>query len=419
MAEIFTVTLPDIGEGVIEGEVIEWLKEVGDAVDQDEPVVVVMTDKATVELPAPAPGMISKHYFRPGEISIKDKPLYDIEVAAGASLPAKAPAVAEESPPQRSKERPATRTRPQATPSGQTAEGKALATPGTRRLAQELGIDINEVTATGPHGRVTADNLRDFLAPQGANKSSSQRAAPIIGASTPIHRFDSDERIPVIGVRNYIAEKMVEASYLIPSFSYFETLDAGKLFQLRSNSKAEAAKHGVKLTFTPYFVRALSLCISKHPEMNASFDLDNKEIVIHKRQNIGIAMKTHRGVIVPVLKDVQEMSFHELIRAFEELKERALNNKLSNADMQEATLTLSNFGTEGGVWATPIINYPEVVILGLARIQETPAVYRGELAIRKTLNCSWCADHRVLDGHMIAEISNTFASLIQNPARLL
>lgn len=421
MSETFCVPLPDIGEGVVEGEVIEWLKEEGEFAEQDEPVVVVMTDKATVELPAPHPGVISKHYYQPGEIAIRDEPLYDIELAVaitvGGDKPP-SPSVKKE------KKSPSLKSCPKAAkPDPVERKGKkALATPAVRKLAKELGVSLEDVPGTGPMGRVLREDVQRFFSGRPLSPSRSRgRAGPQVapGESTPIHRLPGDEVQPLMGFRNFIAEKMVESKYLVPHFAYFSRLDATRLVQMRQKSKAEAASHGVKLTFMPYFIRALSLALKEYPQFNSSVDLEEKTHVIHHEQNIGIAMKAKEGLIVPVLKGVQNLSFHELIQRYDALRQKALEDALEASDMKESTITVSNFGTEGGLYATPIINYPEVCILGLGRMEKEPVVRGDQVVIRPMLNLSWCGDHRVLDGDKMAAFSNLFIKLLENPAHLL
>ena len=399
MSDIFTVVLPDIGEGVVEGEVIEWLKSEGDSLEQDEPVVLVMTDKATVELPAPYPGKLSKQHFSAGQVAIKDKPLYDIAVAKGVTLVTKKEKKAEA--PKREKqqvEMPAP---------GVAVNGSGgLAAPATRKLARELGVAIGQLNGSGPDGIVTKS---DVIGARGGV------AAP----TTPITRFPDDEIQPVQGLRALIADRMSESRRVIPDFSYFAQMDATRLVQMRGRSKRQAAEENLKLTYMPFFIRALSMALQEHPQFNASFDGERREIVLHKQHNIGIAVKTPLGLIVPVLKGVQEMGLHEVIRAYDDLVKRAQNHGLDPSEMKDGTITISNFGTVGGVWATPIINYPEVCILGVGRIEKRPVVVRDELTIRDMLNLSWSGDHRVIDGDMCASFSNHFVSLLENPSRIL
>jgi pyruvate dehydrogenase E2 component (dihydrolipoamide acetyltransferase) len=355
MSDIFTVNLPDIGEGVVEGEVIQWLKKVGEPIKQDEPVVIVMTDKATVELPAPKPGKLAKQYIEPGQKATLHKPLYDIELGVEVK--------------------------------------KVLATPATRRLAREKGININLATASGKDGRVTPQDL----APQKSSEES------------------------LIGIRKLMAEKMAESKRIIPHFSYFEEVEVSRLVKLRENFKKKGESQKIQVTYIPFFIRALSLTIQKFPIINSFIDMQAKKILYHESHNIGIAMSTDLGLIVPVIKNVQKLSLEETIKAYEEIKAHATANKLQPSDMKDATITISNFGAfgNGGLWATPIINVPEVAILAINKIQKRPHVKGEELQVSDMLNLSWSFDHRVIDGNLASQISHYFAGLVHNPGSLL
>ncbi len=408
MKKTFTVTLPDIGEGVVEGEVVEWRKEVGDELKQDEPVVVVMTDKATVELPAPYPGRLMKQYYQPGQVAIKDLPLYDIELLEeikeeaeeelrplAASIPEK---VAEPKP---IEER------------GLTT--KILATPPIRHLAKQMGLDLQEINGTGKDGRIMKEDLHRYSHhPKTKVLAKEEKMA--------LPKLEGDKIQPLIGIRSLMAKKMAESKAKIPHFSYFEQVDVTRLIQMREKFKVEAAKEHLSVTFMPFFIRALSLSLEKYPIVNSSLDVSSNQLIIHKQHNIGVAISTKSGLIVPVLKNVQMMTLPDLIRAYLTLKEKALNEKLTSSDMKDATITISNFGVlgnGGGLWATPIIRFPEAAILATAKIQKLPMVKNDAIAVRDVLNLSWSFDHRIIDGELAAIFSHHFATLLLNPAPLM
>lgn len=390
---ILTVKMPDIGEGVVEGEVVEWLKKVGDPIKQDEPIVIVMTDKATVELPAPKPGFLAKQYYAVGQIAIRDKPLYDIETDEMEKAP-------------QTKETPSVSKAENITPKKiPTQTGKALAIPPIRKLAKEMGIDIQTIQGTGKEGRITIDDLKKQVG----------------SLSFPVVEREDDEIVPLVGIRHLMAKKMKESKQVIPHFSYFEQVDATRLIQLRENFKKEAEKEGIHLTYIPFIIRALSLTLKKYPTVNSSLDPSSTKLALHKHHHVGIAMSTSLGLIVPVLKEVQNLSLFDLIRAYHELKQKAMANKLSPSDMKDGTISISNFGVlgNGGLWATPIINYPEAAILALAKIKKQPLVRNNTLVVRDVLNLSWSFDHRIIDGDLAAHFSHHFTDLLQNPAALL
>jgi pyruvate dehydrogenase E2 component (dihydrolipoamide acetyltransferase) len=408
MNKVVTVKLPDIGEGVVEGEVIEWLKQVNDLVQQDEPVVIVMTDKATVELPSPAPGKLVKQYCRVGEMAVKDKPLYDIQVSEEAIIapPTPLPKVEVE------KAAIAPSKKEAITPERTVSQGqKALATPKTRQLAKEMGLDINLIQGTGREGQVTLEDL----------KMTHEASIKTEKVPSPILHLPGDEEKPLVGIPALMAKKMAESKAKIPHFSYFEQAEATRLVQLRQKYNEEAIKQGHHVTYMPFLIKALSLTLKQYPTVNSSLDTVQTCLIIHRSHNVGIAINTSLGLIVPVIKDVQDMSLKEIVYAYEDLKNRALTGHLKSQDMKDSTITISNFGVlgGGGLWATPIINYPEVAILAVARIQKQPIVKNDNVVIRDVLNLSWSFDHRIIDGDLAATFSHHFATFIQNPAPLL
>jgi pyruvate dehydrogenase E2 component (dihydrolipoamide acetyltransferase) len=407
MSQIFTVVMPDIGEGVMEGEVVHWLKKLNDPLMQDEPVVTLMTDKATVELPAPYPGKLAKIYYQEGQIALRDKPLYDIEVDENIVLKQ-----AEKKPePSQQEKQQVVKTEKAPTTINKTSTARSLAAPPTRKLAQNLGIDIDQVNGTGPEGRVTNDDVVRYHAGV---------CQPEISQTQPLH-LSGDSEEAITGIRNLMSKKMSEAHRIVPQFAYFERFDATRLVQLRLKFKEAGVKEGIAITFMPFIIKALSLTLKKYPVVNSSVDQASNKIILHKHHNIGIAIASKGGLIVPVLKDVQNMTIEEVIRKYSELREKAMNNKLLPSDMKESTITISNFGVleGGGVWATPIVNYPEVAILGIGRIHKHPVVRNDEVVIRDVLNLSWGFDHRIVDGELAAHVSHEMSSLLQDPAPLM
>ena len=406
MPHVLIVNLPDIGEGVVEGEIIDWLKKEGDILKQDEPVVIVMTDKATVELPAPKPGKLHKAYLKPGEMAAKGKPVYSIELAEGEILPAEMHAepkkIATKSPcPIKAS---VVETAPKDTSLG------VQTLPSTRKLAKDLGIDLATVKGTGKEGRIELHDLKTCF-PQ--TSFSCQEEVPL--------RLQDSEELPLLGIKLLMAKKMSEAKTFIPHFSYFEQADASRIVKLKSSTAEKGKEESVKVTWTPFFIRALSLTIEKYPIMNASLDMNNHKIIQHIHHNIGIAIASPFGLIVPVLHDVQKLSFRELVFAFEDMKKRAFSNQLAPHEFKEGTISLSNFGVlgGGGQWATPIIHHPQVAILAIARVQKQPVVKNDTIVACDVVNLCWSFDHRIIDGDLAASISDYFTQLIQNPARLL
>ena len=415
MADIFTVNLPDIGEGVVEGEVVEWLKAEGENLAQDEPVVLVMTDKATVELPAVHPGKLSKQYIPTGEIAIKDKPLYDIELAEGVEVDGGVKAAPAKDEP-KTESAPAKAAAPaQAAPAPRASGEKVLATPSTRHYARQKGVDIQLVSGSGKGGRVTREDVDLF--------ASGGGTLPIFGSSrvssTPVHNFEDDERIPLKGVRKVIAERMVESKTIIPHFAYFDEVDLTELVKIRAALKPIAADEGVKLSYLPFFVKAMSQALDKFPMVNSSIDLQTQEIVIHKVHNFGIAVASDNGLIVPVVRDVQNKNLLQIAEEIADLAERTRNGRIKSEELKGSTITISNIGAIGGLFATPIINYPEVAILGMTKLQKRPVVRNDEIVIRQMMNLAWCFDHRVIDGSVAAEYSNEVIANLETPTKMM
>jgi pyruvate dehydrogenase E2 component (dihydrolipoamide acetyltransferase)/2-oxoisovalerate dehydrogenase E2 component (dihydrolipoyl transacylase) len=282
---------------------------------------------------------------------------------------------------------------------------KAKAIPKVRHEAKEWNINLDSLTGSGPEGRITEEDLHHALAQS--------------KVSTSPQSMEGDEEQPLIGVRGLMARKMHETH--IPQFSYFEQVEATHLIQLRHNIQDKAAQDGIHLSYMPFFIRALSLTMVSFPQVNASIDMNGGKVLLHKQHNIGIAMASPNGLIVPVLKSVETMGLSELIHAYETMKAKALSGKLSSADMKEGTISISNFGVLGGegMWATPMIMEPEVAILAVAKIRKAAVVKGEQVVVRDVLPVSWSFDHRFIDGELAAKISHHYCSLIKNPASLL
>lgn len=398
MKKIKTVTLPDIGEGVVEGEVIAWLKNLNDSLLQDEPVVVVMTDKATVELPAPCPGKLVKCYKKIGEIAFFNQPLYDIELEEEIDTET----ALEVNPlPDKEKEEKVFLEEKKEANIFKKPTGKVLAAPPIRKLAKEFDLDLSKIEGSGKEGRILHRDL----------SSKKSKVLHLLG----------DKEVTLTGISALMAKKMTESMQEIPQFSYFEQVDATRLVQLREKLKEEAKAHSISVTYMSIIIRALSLALEKYPEVNSSFDPLKNAMILHTSHNIGIAISSDLGLIVPVLKNVEKMNLKELFYSYDALIKRAKTHQLKPSDMKDSTITISNFGVlgGGGQFATPIINPPEAAILGIGRVHKAPFVRNAELEVREVLNLSWTFDHRLIDGDLAASFSHYFASFLLNPAQIL
>jgi pyruvate dehydrogenase E2 component (dihydrolipoamide acetyltransferase) len=391
---VYEFRLPDIGEGVAEGEVVRWLVKEGDALKEDQPMVEIMTDKATVEIGSPRVGRVAKRMFAEGDRCPVGKVLIVIEVEGDAPPMAKpsAPAAAA---PKASAADPAAKG---GNKIGNGATGNTvLATPATRKLARDIGVDIREVAGSGRAGRVTVDDVR---AHGGGGAVPQPTSAP---------RADG-VRIPFRGMRRKIAETLVRSKHTAPHVTYVEEIDCTELVALRGALNARQAG-GEKLSFLPFIIKATIAALRKYPQMNAMLDDAAGEIIQWQSFHIGLATATENGLLVPVIRDADTKSLLELGREIERLAEATRTGKATRDDLVGSTFTITSLGALGGVMATAIINPPEVAILGVHRISKRPSVVGDKIVIRDLMNLSLSFDHRVIDGfdaaQFVAEIKRT------------
>lgn len=424
------VKLPELGEGVTEGELVKWLVKVGDTVKPDQPVAEIMTDKATVEVPTPVAGTVKELKFKEGEIIQVEKIIVVLEGgAAGATaaapkkeekpMPATAhAAVAQNAPTTQSfaaKSAPAASTSSPIYPP--VADSKVLATPATRRLARESGVDINQIAGTGLAGRVTREDILGNGA--GAVSGGAQARTSIPRPAYQGQGGAAEERVAMRGIRKKIAENLQMAKSIIPHFTLMDEANVTELVQLREGLKAQAEKAGTKITYLPFVMKALIATIREFPSFNASIDDAASEIVYKKYFNIGFAADTPNGLVVPVIKNADQKTLLEISREILDLSKRARDGKLKSEEMKGATITITNIGSVGGTYATPIINHPEVAILGMYKIMEKPVIKNGELMAEKFMNFTVTADHRLIDGAVAANFLKAFFQRIENPGALM
>jgi pyruvate dehydrogenase E2 component (dihydrolipoamide acetyltransferase) len=404
---IYEFRLPDIGEGVVEGEVVRWLVKEGDPLREDQPMVEIMTDKATVEIPAPRAGRVGKRMFAEGQLCPVGKVLITIELEEGASEGAAkiasktAPAAAAVARP------PAARAPALAARAG---DGTVLATPATRKLARDLSVDIRGVAGTGPSGRITSDDVRRQAG--GGGRGAGVPAVP------PLPREPGDVAIPFRGLRRRIAENMVRAKHTAAHFTYVEEVDCTDLVTLRQGVNAKLGAAGGKLSFLPFIVKATASALRKFPQLNAALDEAAGEIVQRKHIHMGLATATEAGLIVPVVRDADTRTVADLGREIERLAEATRSNKASREDLSGSTFTITSLGALGGLLAVPIINHPEVAILGVHKISKRPAVRDGAIVIRDLMNLSISVDHRVVDGYDAARFIAEIKATLEAPATL-
>lgn len=412
--------LPDIGEGIVECELVEWLVSEGDLVEEDQPIADVMTDKALVQIPAIKAGKIAKLHYRKGQLAKVHAPLFAIEVEQTASAPAATN----------------TDTVSNAAPTAQTVnaeparQGKALASPAVRRMARSLDIDLSQVPGTGKHGRVYKEDITRFQ--QGASNVSTPSTTQVkeapaqatqasqtqVPTSTVTQRADTVE--PIRGVKAVMARMMVESVSSIPHFTYCEEFDLTDLVTLRESMKVKYSSDEVKLTMMPFFMKSMSLALSQFPVMNSQVNADCTELTYKARHNIGMAVDSKVGLLVPNIKDVQDKSILEVAAEITRLTQAARSGRVAPADLKDGTISISNIGALGGTVATPIINKPEVAIVALGKLQTLPRFNaKGEVEARQIMQVSWSGDHRVIDGGTIARFCNLWKQYLEQPQEML
>jgi pyruvate dehydrogenase E2 component (dihydrolipoamide acetyltransferase) len=416
--------LPDIGEGVAEGEVVQWFVKEGDRVAEDAPLVSVLTDKANVEIPSPKNGTVLKLHAAVGEKVKVGGLLVTIEPAGpggAASPPAATPRPAAASPVPKAAASVVPSKPSPATPTPST--GSVSASPFVRRLAAERGIDLAQVRGSGPGGRIVEADLTGG----GPTAAPSNEPAPPVGEAAPPSRSpapaaptdDVAERIPIRGIRRVIAEHMTESTHRAAPFTYVEEVDVTELVALRDRMAKHVEKQGVRLSYLPFIVKGVVAGLRAYPRMNATMDDEKNELVVRSAYNIGMATAAPDGLIVPVVRHADEKSVAQLAREIQDLAERGKAGKLSRNELSGSTFTITSLGALGGVLATPILNYPEVGILGVHKIVRRP-VYRadGTLGPADLMNLSVTLDHRVLDGIIGAQFLATVKGYLEDPHQL-
>jgi pyruvate dehydrogenase E2 component (dihydrolipoamide acetyltransferase) len=426
---VYEFRLPDIGEGVAEGEVVKWFVQPGDTIREDAPLVSVLTDKANVEIPSPKSGTVVAIHAKEGEKVKVGGLLVTIEVAGAGGAAPPAPKPAEAAAPAVALAAPAAAT-PSA-PGGAASPapgGRVLASPYLRRLAAERGLDLNQVHGSGPGGRITEADLVVGASPPataspGIAPTTTEAPPPTTPAPLPsVASVASDaefERVPIRGVRRVIAEHMTEATHRAAHFTYVEEVDVTELVRLRDRMAKHVEKNAVKLSYLPFIVKAIVAGLRSQPWMNARMDDEHQELHVYRDVHIGIATAAPEGLIVPVVRNVETKSIAKLAKEIQELAERGRAGKLTRAELTGGTFTITSLGALGGVLATPILNYPEVAILGVHRIVRRPVYLPdGTLAPAHLMNLSVSLDHRVLDGIVGAQFVHVVKGHLEDPHQL-
>lgn len=448
----FTFRLPDIGEGIHEGEIVKWFVKPGDQVKEDDILAEVQNDKAVVEIPSPVDGTVEEIFVEEGTVAIVgdalirfDAPGYEdlklkgddhhdanesakteaqVQATAEAGQAVKKEAVADEAQAPK-KEAPATNNVQEV-----ASNKRIIAMPSVRKYAREKGVDIAQVTGTGKNGRVMKEDIESFLS--GGSQAQAIEEVTVQEASVAESTTENAKAAPVVlegefpetrekmsGIRKAIAKAMVHSKHTAPHVTLMDEVDVSALVAHRKQFKDVAAEQGVKLTYLPYVVKALISTLRKFPEFNRSLDDATQEIIQKHYYNIGIAADTERGLLVPVIKHADRKSVFGLSSEINELAVKARDGKLAPHEMKGASMSITNIGSAGGQWFTPVINHPEVAILGIGRISEKPVIKNGEIVAAHVLALSLSFDHRMIDGATAQNALNHLKRLLSEPQLLL
>jgi pyruvate dehydrogenase E2 component (dihydrolipoamide acetyltransferase)/2-oxoisovalerate dehydrogenase E2 component (dihydrolipoyl transacylase) len=417
--------LPPMGEGLFEVELVRWLVKPGDAVDRGQSLMEVMSDKATMEVPAPFAGTVTQTAAEPGskikvgQVVLRYDPAGDGQ-PSGERQPVPTQRAGDVSPPRDS---PATSHGPRGTdvprsPNGHPVAAPArlpAAAPSVRHLARKLGVDLARVRGTGPAGRVLLEDLAPFLSPKAAPDARPARPETV-GLDFGV----AGTRVKLLGLRRKIAEHMVAAKKAIPDYSYIDECDLTELVHLRAQLKDTFGKAGVRLTYLPFFVKAAARALKEVPIVNCTYDESAEEMVLHDRYNVGVAVATPQGLVVPVVKDADKKDVAAIATEIDRLSADCRSGRPKLEDLKGGTFTVTSIGGIGGLISTPIINHPEVGIMGVGKVVRRP-VYdaHGQLRPADLIYLSFTFDHRIVDGAIGAAFGNAVVKHLQNPASLL
>ncbi len=456
----FEFKLPDIGEGVTEGEIVEWHVSPGDAVKEDDPMVEVMTDKATVTIGAPKDGTIQDLKYGVGDIAAVGSVLVVIDMEGATAVGAPAPEAAAASAPAPKKD-----DGPAATAVGDIKEAlpgashfqsrsngangkggnghaephsgyfseRPLATPATRKLARDMNVDLRQVPPSGSKGRVTKEDVKSFAsgggglqtvepspprgAPQSAKAPVAARAP--IAIRTPEDERALEDRKPFVGIRRKIAERMQTTKNTAAHFTFVEECDVGRLIDLRARLKPRAEAEGIRLSYLPFIVKAVVASLKKHPVLNSALDVAANELVTRRYYHIGMAAATDAGLMVPVIRNADQLTLLEVAREIDRLGDGARAGKLTPQELSGSTFTITSLGKQGGLFATPILNMPEVGILGVHQMKQKPVVRDGQIVVGDVMLLSLSFDHRIVDGHIGAAFAYDVIDYLEDPGRLM
>ncbi len=427
----YVIRLPDVGEGVAEAEIVAWHVGIGDRIEEDQATIDIMTDKATVEMTAPVSGVVVALHGEIGQMVPVGSPLIELTLDEAVDAPIGAPVDALVD----ALDGPETPTLPETIAAGgapAALPGTAvsdlakpttvvpdqanapLAAPATRRRASELGVDLRSVSGTGPDHRVTPEDLQAFVSRRDGlpSRQADQPAGPEGIQKTGV------KEVALVGLRRRIAERMGEAKRRIPHFGYVEEFDLTELEALRKELNADRSEEQPKLTLLPFFMRAVVRLVPQFPQVNARFDDDAGILRMHDAVHVGIATQTPGGLMVPVVRHAEALDLWQSARELERVTRAARDGSARREELTDSTITLTSLGALGGVSATPVINHPEVAIIGPNKLVERPVVVGGQIVVRTMMNVSSSFDHRIVDGYDAARFIQGMKRLIERPALL-
>jgi len=424
----FEFKLPDIGEGIHEGEIVKWFVKPGDEINEDDVLAEVQNDKAVVEIPSPVKGKVLELKVSEGEVATVGQVIVTFDAPGYENLQFKGDDH-EEAPKEEAKEEAKAEEAVSTKENEVGTNRRVIAMPSVRKYAREKGVDIRQVVGSGKNGRVLKEDIDVFL---NGGEAKVQAEEPQVQAETKEEVKETAQQAPVVlegefpetrekmsGIRKAIAKAMVNSKHTAPHVTLMDEVDVTELVLHRKKFKAVAAEQGVKLTYLPYVVKALTSALKKYPVLNTSID-DATDEVIHKHYyNIGIAADTDKGLLVPVVKHADRKSIFQISDEINQLATKAREGKLLPTEMKGASCTITNIGSAGGQWFTPVINHPEVAILGIGRIQEKAIVKDGEIVAAPVLALSLSFDHRMIDGATAQNALNHIKRLLNDPQLLL
>jgi len=421
----YVFKLPDLGEGTVEAEIVGWRVKPGDTVAEDEVVVEVMTEKAAVEVPAPVSGRVLSITGAPGDMVPVGAELIVLETESAGAAAASAAVPASATPP--AARAPAAAAAPRTSGNGAAAvhalepaaarSTRVATSPATRRRAHEAGVDLRQVAGSGPNGRIVPKDLDAYVARRG-QAPTPLRAAPKAVPAARGAAAGATEEIKVIGLRRVIAQRMTEAKRNIPHFAYVEELDITELESLRRHLNGRLPAGAAALSYLPFLALALVRVLREFPQCNAHYDAERGVIVRHRAVHLGVATQTPDGLKVPVVHDADRRPLWELAAEMRRVSEAARSNKAKREELTGSTITITSLGKLGGIASTPIINAPEVAIIGVNRALERPVVFEGAIAIRRTMNLSSSFDHRFVDGYDAAAMIQALKECLEHPATI-